>query len=265
MTLPSEVVVRVVSLACSNTEILAAIGRGADLVGVDDHSDYPDDVVRGVPRLGPDLSIDVEAVRRLEPDLVLASLTLPGHERIVEQIDRAGLNYIAPDPQCLADVARDIREIGVRLGEAERAERLAQTFQASFSPQPPSGARVLVEWWPKPVIVPGAWSWVTELLTLAGAVNPFGERPTRSTPVSDAEVAAAPPDAVVISWCGVPFHRYRRDVVLRRSAWSSFRAVREDRVHAVSEAFLGRPGPRLVDGFRQLVGLVDGLRHLDEE
>jgi iron complex transport system substrate-binding protein len=249
----------VVSLACSNTEIACALGCAERLVGVDDHSDHPPEVVGRLPRLGPDLSIDVDAVVALRPDLVLASLTLPGHERVVEQLDRAGLRYIAPDPQSLADVARDIRTIAGLLEVPERGEALAEQFESSFVPRRASGVRVLVEWWPKPVIVPGRSSWVTQLLEAAGAVNPFGEREVRSTPVTDAEVVAVAPDVVVISWCGVPFHRYRRDVVLRRSAWAEVPAIREARVEAISEAYLGRPGPRLVEGFRRVCALVDSV------
>ena len=36
---------RVVSLTCSNTEIVCALGAADVLVGVDDHSDYPVEVV----------------------------------------------------------------------------------------------------------------------------------------------------------------------------------------------------------------------------
>lgn len=250
---------RVVSLACSNTEIACALGCGGSLVGVDDHSDFPEDAVAGLPRLGPDLAIDIDAVLRLEPDLVLASLTLPGHERIVAQLDRAGVRYVAPDPQSLADVARDIRDLGALLGVSDRAEQLATEFLAAIEARAPSGVRVLVEWWPKPVIVPGRWSWTTELLERAGADVPFADRPVRSTPVTDAEVAAHSPDVIVISWCGVPFHRYRRDVVQRRSGWENVPAVRHDRIVPISEAYLGRPGPRLVDGYRQVCAAIDSV------
>lgn len=45
---------RLVSLACSNTEIVCALGLAERLVAVDDHSDFPAAVVAGLPRVGPD-------------------------------------------------------------------------------------------------------------------------------------------------------------------------------------------------------------------
>jgi iron complex transport system substrate-binding protein len=250
---------RVVSLACSNTEIICALGRGDWLVGVDDHSDFPVDVVARLPRVGPDLGIDVDRVRALEPDLVLASLTVPGHERVVEGLERAGLPYIAPEPVSIADVYRDIREIARRVGAVERGQQLVEGMRRELAAESPVHGRrprVLVEWWPKPVIVPGRDSWVTELLVAAGGENPFADRAVKSTPIDDDEAVRAEPDAVVIAWCGVPPEKYRPEVVLRRPSWRSLRAVREGRVVCVPEAYLGRPGPRLIDGLGALRRVV---------
>ena len=121
-------------------------------------------------------------------------------------------------------------------------------------PVEPRGRRpkVLVEWWPKPVIAPTRQSWINELLRLAGGVNPFEARDGKSAEIPDAEVIAAAPDAVVMSWCGVKEEKYRRDVVARREGWAGVPAVSNGRIYPVTEAFLGRPGPRLVEGYRAL-------------
>ncbi len=44
---------RIVSLACSDTKILFALGLGSSVVGVDDWSDFPPPV-GDLPRVGPD-------------------------------------------------------------------------------------------------------------------------------------------------------------------------------------------------------------------
>lgn len=253
---------RVVSLTCSNTEIVCALGMAHTLVGVDDHSDHPPEVVSELPRVGPDLGIDPERVAALRPDLVLASLTVPGHEKVVERIDAAGLPWVAPAPERLDDVYADIRQIAGLLGVPDRGEALVADMKARLRPVSVEGPRpsVLVEWWPKPVIVPGVRSWVTDLIELAGGRNPH-EADVESSPLTDDQVNHMRPDAVVVSWCGVPFHRYRRDVVERREAWRGLPALRNGQVHLVPEAFLGRPGPRLVQGFealRAVLGSVHG-------
>lgn len=252
---------RVVSLTCSNTEIVAALGLGHFLVGVDDHSDHPPELLEGLPRLGPDLGIDIDAVARCKPDLVLASLTVPGHEAVVAELEAAGLPTIAPAPVSVADMLDDVRTIARHLGHPDRGEALAAELDAALQPLPPlpRRPRILVEWWPKPVIVPGRDSWVTQLLALAGADNPLGDDPCKSRPVTDDEVVAMAPDAAVLCWCGVPFERYRPDVVTARAGWADTPALREGQVHCIPEAYLGRPGPRLVQGLAALRRVAEAV------
>lgn len=251
---------RLVSLTCSNTEIVAALGCGDRLVGVDDFSDWPEEVVRALPRVGPDLDVDVEAVARLEPDLVLASLTVPGHEKVVEALSDAGLPFIAPAPESLPDVFEDVRAIGRRLGAAAKAEELVARMAERLVPvDPPAAGRpaVAVQWWPRPVILAGGRSWVDDLIELAGGRNALAED-CPSRPLEAEELADLEPDAIVLSWCGVDPGKIRPAVVEGDARLAETPAVRDGRVAVVPEAFLGRPGPRLVEGYERLCRLVRG-------
>lgn len=253
---------RLVSHTCSNTEIVCALGLGHWLVGVDDDSDHPPAVVGALPQLGRDLNLELAKVVALRPDLVLTSRTLPGHDAIVAELEGAGLSTLVCEPLRLADVYADIHRIAAALGVPERGAALVQEMQAAMPPVTPAARRpgVLVEWWPKPVIAPTRDSWVTDLIELAGGSNPFAGRAGKSTPLTDAEVLQAAPDAVVMSWCGVPLAKYRKAVVQRREGWQALAAVREGRIHAITEAYLGRPGPRLVEGYRALCAVVQAAR-----
>ncbi len=256
---------RIVSLACSNTEIVCALGCADRLVGVDDHSDFPEDVIAGLPKVGPDLEIDVERVAALEPDLVLATLTVPGHERVVERLEQAGLPFIAPEPVSLDDVYRDITKIGARLGVPERATELIAEMRGSLDVDEPAegvadAPTVMIQWWPKPVITPGRLSWATDVVEAAGGRALLGHEEHKSRPLTDEEVAERAPDAVVLSWCGVDPAKYRPDVVLSNERWRSLDFVRHERVFSIGEPYLGRPGPRLVEGVRRMREVVEAVR-----
>ena len=193
---------RIVSLTCSNTEIVCALGCADFLVGVDSYSDYPQEVVSRLPRVGPDLSIDIDHVAELKPDLILASLTVPGHEKVVEGLENAQLPFIAPDPESLDDVYGDILHIGKLLGVSKRAHKVVTQMKMQMEPKQPLHSRptMLIQWWPKPVIAPGKNSWVNDMMHAAGLDNPIGHREVISTPLSDEEVRKLNPDAIVISW-----------------------------------------------------------------
>jgi iron complex transport system substrate-binding protein len=249
---------RLFSHTCSNTEIVCALGCAALLVGVDSDSDYPPELMAPLPKLGRDLDLDVAGVLALRPELVLTSLTVPGHERIVAELEAAGVCTLVCDPQSLDDVYGDIRRIAAALDVAERGEALVAQMRAAMPRvELPKRPKILLEWWPKPVIVPARRSWATDLIELAGGDNPWGALDAKSAPMEDAQIIAAAPDAVVMSWCGVKKENYRAEVVRRRPGWQDLPALRHDRIVPITEAWLGRPGPRLVEGYRALRRVID--------
>ncbi|WP_216323083.1 helical backbone metal receptor [Deinococcus aestuarii] len=241
---------RLASLTASNSDILAALGVAGRVVAVDGHSDAPG--LEGAVRVGPDLNIDVGALRSARPDLVLASLSVPGMERVVDGLRAAGLPTLVLDPVSVEGTLRDIREIGAAVGLPERGEALAARLEADLRalarpfPRPP---RVLVEWWPRPIIAATRDSWVTGLLGTLGAVNALAGRPGRSSPLTLEEVRAARPDLIVCSWCGA--RRLRPEVIEARGLGVP--------VVCVPESGLGRPGPRLIEGARAIAAALAGL------
>ncbi len=248
---------RVVSLACSNTEIVAALGCGDMLVGVDEHSDSPAELVAKLPKVGPDLSIDIEKVAALKPDLVLATLTVPGHENNVRGLQEAGLNYFAPEPVSLNDVYNNITDIANKLAVADKGRELVAKMKAEILPiAAKDRPRILVQWWNNPTISPGKLSWVSDLISLAGGENPLADEEHKSRPISDQEVAEINPDIIVLAWCGVEYSKYRPDVIYNNKNWSELKAVKNRQVYTIPEAFLGRPGPNLVLGYKALKKIV---------
>ena len=251
---------RIFSHTCSNTEIVCALGAGHHLVGVDADSDYPPEIVGSLPKPGRDLDLDTRAVLELAPDLVLTSLTVPGHERIVAELEALGLRTITIDPQSLEDVYASIATIASALKIEPRGAQLIEQMRRQMprvevqTPRP----RISVEWWPKPVIVPARQSWVTDIIELAGGCNPWGDLDAKSMTVDHADHTRQA-DAVVMSWCGVQQEKYRADVVLRREEARHWPALVHGKVHPITEAFLGRPGPRLVHGYAELRKIISAF------
>lgn len=252
---------RVVALTCSNTELVCALGCADMLVGVDDHSDFPVDVVRDLPKVGKDLDVDADKVAALEPDLVLASLTVPGHEKVVARLAEHKMNVLVLAPTSIDDVARDALQVGRILGVPDRGEALATALRDALTPPPgePTGPTVMVEWWPKPCIAAGRISWVDQMIRAAGGRNAL-DRDVESTPLEQQDAIDLAPDVLVLSWCGVPDGKVTVDHAYRRGDWADVPAIREQRVHVISEAFLGRPGPRLVEGVAMLRAAIEAAR-----
>ena len=83
---------RIVSLAPSNTELLYEIGAGAQVVGRDSFSNYPEEASR-VQDIGGSMGqYNYEAIAALEPDLVLAAeINTPEQVHSLEELGFEGL------------------------------------------------------------------------------------------------------------------------------------------------------------------------------
>jgi iron complex transport system substrate-binding protein len=251
---------RLVSLCPSNTEILFALGLGPQVVAVDDWSDWPDEVIE-LPRVGPDLRADLGRVAALEPDLVIASLSVPGMERNVEGLRERGLPHLVLDPHSLDDVLKDIERVGEACGIRGRALSVVQEARgriervcARASGRPKR--RLYWEWWPKPLIVAGARSWVDQMSDLVGGRNVFGGIDAPSAAIEPDEVVSRDPELLLICWCGTLQRLQEPSRIARRPGWDRIAGVAAGRVHCVSEALFGRPSQRLIDGLELLNDLV---------
>ena len=93
----------VVSLAPSNTEILFAIGAGAQVVGRDQLSDFPE-AAKNVTDIGSTFeALNTELIVSLKPDLVLAAeINTPEQ---VKQLEDLGLTvYYLKNPLTLEEM-----------------------------------------------------------------------------------------------------------------------------------------------------------------
>ncbi len=259
LSAPVPNVRRIVSIAPSSTEILHALGLGRRIVGVDRWSDYPPRVLR-LPQVGSDLRVDVERVTNLKPDLVVASLHVPGMEDNLPAFERAGFSYLALGGLGLDGIWADMRIIGRYLGRERRAEALIHDTRERMgrvaARSATSNVRPRVHWeWSAHPFVAARRSWITELVEMAGGQNVYSDLDVESVRVSAEDAIARQPDVVVACWCGAR-KLPSLERILTRPGWQDTPAVRHGRVAVFKEDLFGRPGPRLAEGLEQLAALL---------
>ncbi|MFB1082424.1 cobalamin-binding protein [Jeotgalibacillus sp. JSM ZJ347] len=259
---------RIVSLCPSNTELVAYLGLTDSIVGVDDFSDWPE-AVKELEQLGPDLSIDIDKVEALKPDLILSSLSVPGMEKNIQELDRRGLHHICFNPQSLEEIVQDLRTLGQAAGIPERAEEVANAFQRVIDECKEAASGVDIspslywEWWPKPVFTPGGINWLTEISRLAGGVNLFESVELASIQTDWADVHSRNPDVICMAWVGVQPRKVNPVILNKRPGWSELDAMKNGKVHVLEEALYCRPSPRLLEGLIKL-GRILHPRHYNQ-
>lgn len=252
---------RLVSLAPSNYDLLEALDLCDHRLLACEDSTTP---AKGLSpqRLGPDLNPDLSRVQALQPSLVLASLTVPGMERVVVGLRRLQLPHLVFAPRTLEAVDQDLGRLGAAVGrdacDAQRRFRELRAALLEQSSRRSRPVRVFLQWWPRPQFSPGADCYSNELIALAGGVNVFAHRPGSSLEVTAQEVAERDPEVAFVSWCGVHVDKLDPSRLAQHPEYAQLDFIRDSRVYPLDEALSGRPGPKV------LLAAQVMARHLSE-
>jgi iron complex transport system substrate-binding protein len=243
---PPPVPRRLVSLAPSLTDTVAALGQAGRLVGVTRYDDAPE--VKELPRVGGFLDPSPEAVLALRPDLVLW-ITDGGAFPAVRRIAELGVPVLAIPVVGVPDVLACARLVGAALGDAAAGDRLARSLEEAIDRAGRRAAalprvRVLMVVGREPLVVAGPGSFPDALLSIAGGANVAeGTRPWPVYPLERA--VAANPDLVLDAAVNEPAEGMSR--------LAAIPAVRAGRVARLPNDDALRPGPRLVRALDDLL------------
>ncbi|UBV42938.1 ABC transporter substrate-binding protein [Deinococcus taeanensis] len=241
---------RIVSVLPSTTETLCAIGACDRLIGVDEYSDYPQQVTK-LPKVGGLYNPNIEAMVALKPDLVLVSK----YGKLAEPLSQAGITVIAVNPETYDEVFSRTLLLGRIVNREAQAKALVTKLKSDI-------ARVEIltknavrkptayfEIDPTPYSI-GPNSFMGVLLTKAGARNII--------PVSMGDFPKVDPEFIV---------KANPQLILgvdattagARPGWASISALKTGRVVTIPSelnTILGRPGPRLAQALLGLARLV---------
>ncbi|MFJ9464302.1 cobalamin-binding protein [Viridibacillus arvi] len=252
---------KIISICPSNTELLTYLQLEHQLIAIDDFSDWPSSI-QHLPRLGPDLSINMDLLESMEPELVIASLSVPGMEKNIEELERRKIPHLVLNPNSLQEIADDLRILGKACGVLEHAEVRAAEFESFVATMKKIGESCEIkpslywEWWPNPIFTPGGINWLTEVSEIAGGVNLFADVELASVQTDWNDVLKRNPDYVFLAWVGVQHHRIKPGHLLKRPGASEMSAIKLDRLHVMKEWLYCRPSPRLLEGALKLATLI---------
>jgi iron complex transport system substrate-binding protein len=244
---------RIVSLTPAVTEILFALGAGPRVVATTDFDDYPPEAVE-LPDVASFTAVDVEQIVGLEADLVIAGGNFFNPPESIVRLRSLGVPVIVVYAPTLDAVLADIRLIGSAVGLGDEAAAMTDTMQAGFDDVAEASAAL-----PRPrtfyeldatsaIYTAADGSFIEQMIELAG-----GDPITTGSPTDFAipleKLIEADPELILL---GDAAYGVTADQVAERAGWDVMRAVRTGAIRPVNDLIVTRPGPRLVQGLREL-------------
>ncbi len=242
---------RVISLAPNLTEIVFAVGGGAQLVGRTSYCDFPPEA-KSVAEVGDTIHPSLERVIALKPQVVLIS-TASQLEVFTQQLQNQNIAVFVTAPHDLEGVFRSIEQVGEILGKKERAATLVQSLrqrtdavEQAVKQKPP--VRVFYQLSAEPLYIAGHDSFATDLMRRAGAISVTADVPGEWPKYSSESALATKPDAIILPTGGSMGNGNSTiNEALRQSP-----AVLQGRVYKINDDHLVRPGPRAIDGLEEM-------------
>lgn len=251
---------RIISLAPSNTEVLFAIGAGDRLIGRDDYSDYPEAAL-SVPSIGDTYGdLNIEAIVAFNPDLVLAADITPVEQ--IEALESVGLTvFVVGNPLEFVDLFTNIETLGALTGQGTEAGALVDELRSSYEQvleatsgiEPVSvfyevdGSDQAAPW------TTGSGTFQQTMFDLVGGENIAAEIQGWGQ-LSLEEIVVSDPQVIIFG--AGSFVPTTVDNLMDRPGWGDLTAVSEGRVFSIDTDLVDLPGPRLVEGLRQLAAML---------
>ncbi len=164
---------RIVSFVPSQTELLHYLDLEQAVVGITKFCVHPNEWFRNKARIGGTKNVNIEAVKALQPDIIIANK----EENVKEQIE--ALEVIAPvwvsDVNNLEDALAMIKAIGKLTNTNKKAEKLIEEVITRFNqlqtPNPKPKTAYLI--WRNPYMTVGGDTYINNMLQYAGFDNVF--------------------------------------------------------------------------------------------
>jgi iron complex transport system substrate-binding protein len=183
--------------------------------------------------------INLESVVSLRPDLVIL---WSEQTEAIESIEQRGIPVYGVFLQRLEDVYREITDLGLLTGRADRAADLIRHTKQSvggveerLGSLPVDGRPGIYYMWAQgPLETSCGVSTVDDLIGLAGARNVCASIPREHLVVNMERILSWNPDLIVM-WYNT---RLDPEDLVRQGQWQAVAAVRKGRVHELPDVFL---------------------------
>lgn len=164
---------RIISLVPSITETLFDLGLSTDeIVGRTKFCIHPRDLVKNVEIIGGTKNLNIEKIKSLKPDLIIANK----EENVKEQVEELMkvFNVLLTNIEALEDNYYLLKQLGKILGKEEKAQLFnLKTYEIFNFKKPENLKKVAYLIWKNPYMTVGDDTFISRILEELGFENLF--------------------------------------------------------------------------------------------
>ncbi len=189
---------RIISLVPSQSELLYDLGLREELIGITKFCIHPQEMFNSVQRIGGTKNIDLNAIKKSNPDLIIGNK----EENTQEDINALKENHKVwmSDVNTLQDATNMIQELGRMTNRNKEAEAILKKIH--FNHQK-NGKKVIYLIWNNPMMAVGKNTFIDAMIEAAGFENCLSEN--RYPEITLEKIKELQPDYLFLSTEPFPF------------------------------------------------------------
>jgi ABC-type Fe3+-hydroxamate transport system substrate-binding protein len=201
---------RIISVVPSQTELLYDLGLNEEVIGISKFCLHPGNWFRTKQRVGGTKTLNIEKIKSLQPDLIIANK----EENVQEQIDELS-NYFPvwiSDVNTLNDAYEMIAEVGKIVGKNKEAQVVSTKIKSTFSQLQTPNIKPQTAYliWKEPYMTVGGDTFINDMMVKAGFSTIFKNK-TRYPKITLEDLQASNCELLLLSSEPFPFKQKHID------------------------------------------------------
>ncbi len=244
------------SLAPSATETLFAVGAGNRVAGVTTADDYPQQV-ESIDKIGDYQQTNTEKIASLGIDVIIQSFDGYTKEQAKDLEKKTGAKVVALNPTSVDEAIDSVSQVGKVVGNTEKAQVVEERLRSELGQlekqlEGVSEPTVFYELGYDPLFTVGPGSFVQDAIQIARGKNVTADAQQAYPQYSVEKLLQDDPEYYLAGRSSGA----TVESIVSRQPYSSLQAVQQDKVFVINDDLVNRPGPRIVDGVREIAETI---------
>lgn len=241
--------VKIASGAPSTTEIIYAIGKEDNLVGVTEYCNYPEEA-KQKEIIGGYTGPNVEKLIELGADLFLTDFLA---DDVKKTLNDAGIIVAVIAPKDYKAIFDNISLIGKMLDANKEAEDLLDNMKGREEAVLNTitglkSKKVFHEVWHDPLMTSGPGSFMDEIIKMCGGENIAGDAESAYPEFSVEKLIERNPEVYLTADDGFK----TAEDIKARTGYDQIDAIKNERIYFLDADVISRPGPRIVEALEKI-------------